>query len=114
MKYLSYKGYTGSIEYNSEDELLFGKVLGITGLISYEGDTGVQLEANFREAVDDYLAFCLEKGIEPERPYKGSFNVRIPAELHQQAALLAQEGKQSLNNFVAEAIRLKVNKELSI
>ncbi|MGY6520697.1 MAG: YlcI/YnfO family protein [Mongoliitalea sp.] len=45
--------------------------------------------------------------------YKGSFNVRIPAELHQQAALLAQEGETFLNNFVAEAIRQKVSKELS-
>lgn len=113
MKYLRYKGYTGSIEYNSEDELLFGKVLGIAGLISYEGDTGVHLEANFKEAVDDYLVFCLEKGKAPERPYKGSFNVRIPAELHQQAALLAQECKTSLNNFVTEAIRQKVIKELT-
>ena len=108
MKYLDYKGYTGSIEYSTEDGLLFGKVLGIRGLISYEGETGKALEKDFREAVDAYLEDCKVVGKKPEKPYKGSFNVRIPAELHQKAALMAMESKESLNTFVAEAIRSRV------
>lgn len=111
MKYLEYKGYTGSIEYSPEDNLLYGKVLGIRGLISYEGETGKLLEDDFREAVNVYLADCKETGRAPEKPFKGSFNVRIPASLHQKAALLAMETKTSLNNFVAEAIRSRVTKE---
>jgi predicted HicB family RNase H-like nuclease len=111
MKHLTYKGYTGSIEYSQEDSLLFGKILGITGLISYEGETGQSLEADFKEAVDIYLADCKASGKTPEKPFKGSFNVRIPATLHQKAALLAMETKTSLNNLVAEAIRLRVTKE---
>ena len=58
MKHLSYKGYTGSIEYSREDDLLFGKVLGIKGLISYEGDTGQALEDDFKQAIDEYLSDC--------------------------------------------------------
>ncbi|MGB0166184.1 MAG: type II toxin-antitoxin system HicB family antitoxin [Luteibaculum sp.] len=111
MKYLEYKGYTGSIEYNHDDCILFGKVLGIQGLISYEGQTGKDLETDFKEAIDEYLALCQESGKHPEKPYKGSFNVRIPASLHQRAALLAREAKMSLNTFVAESIRLRVSKE---
>ena len=65
MKYLEYKGYTGSIEYSPQDSLLYGKVLGIKGLISYEGETGKHLEEDFKEAVDTYLAHCKEKGISP-------------------------------------------------
>lgn len=113
MKYLEYKGYTGSIEYSPQDCLLYGKVLGIRGLISYEGETGKHLEEDFRDAVDVYLAICKEEGKSPEKPFKGSFNVRIPALLHQKAALLAMEAKTSLNNFVAEAIRYRVDKEPS-
>ncbi|WP_291857517.1 type II toxin-antitoxin system HicB family antitoxin [Marinilabilia sp.] len=108
MKNLEYKGYTGSIEYSKEDDLLYGKVLGINGLISYEGKTGSELEAGFKEVVDAYLSDCEEEGVTPEKPFKGSFNVRISAELHQKAALLAMENKMSLNNFVAESIREKV------
>ncbi|MEM6525966.1 MAG: type II toxin-antitoxin system HicB family antitoxin [Bacteroidota bacterium] len=110
MKYLEYKGYSGSIEYSPEDNLLYGKVLGIRGLISYEGDTGKSLEQDFKESVDTYLADCKASGKTPEKPFKGSFNVRIPAKLHQKAALLAMEAKTSLNSFVAEAIQIRVQK----
>jgi predicted HicB family RNase H-like nuclease len=111
MKNLEYKGYTGSIEYSKEDDLLFGKVLGINGLISYEGKTGNELETDFKEAIDTYLADCKSDGIAPEKPFKGSFNVRISPVLHQKAALLAMEDKMSLNNFVAESIRERIFKE---
>lgn len=113
MNYLEYKGYSGSIEYSPEDSLLFGKVLGIKGLISYEGETGRLLEEDFKNAIDTYLADCKEEGKTPEKPFKGSFNVRIPASLHQKAAMLAVEAKTSLNSFVAEAIRSRVEKELT-
>ena len=111
MKYLDYKGYTGSIEYSQEDNLLYGKVLGIQGLISYEGVTGQDLEQDFKEAVDVYLWDCKTADKKPEKPFKGSFNVRVPASLHQKAALLAMEAKMSLNNFVAESIRSRVLRE---
>ncbi len=111
MKNLEYKGYTGSIEYSKEDDLLFGKVLGINGLISYEGNTGKELESDFKEAIDTYLADCKREGLSPEKPFKGSFNVRISPKLHQKAALLAMEDKMSLNNFVAESIRERIFKE---
>jgi predicted HicB family RNase H-like nuclease len=110
MKNLEYKGYTGSIEYSPDDSLLYGKVLGIKGLISYEGGTGSDLEKDFHEAIDIYLTDCKSNGMEPEKPFKGSFNVRVSPSLHQKAALLAKEAKVSLNNFVAEAIRLRVQK----
>ncbi|MCP4456947.1 MAG: type II toxin-antitoxin system HicB family antitoxin [Cytophagales bacterium] len=111
MKNLEHKGYTGSIEYSPEDDLLYGKVLGVRGLISYEGKTGKDLEADFIEAIDTYLSSCKDEGIEPEKPFKGSFNVRISASLHRKAALEAMEAKVSLNNYVAEAIRSRVAEE---
>jgi len=111
MKYLEYKGYVGSIEYSPEDNLLYGKVLGINGLISYEGETGKELEKDFKSAIDTYLSDCKESGKSPEKPFKGSFNVRIPTKLHRRAALLAKEEKISLNHLVAESIRARVFKE---
>ena len=108
MKNLEYKNYMGSIEYSKEDDLLFGKVLGINSLISYEGKTGQELENDFREAIDAYLTDCAQEGIIPEKPFKGSFNVRISPELHQKAALLAMEEKTTLNNLVAESIRERI------
>jgi len=111
MKNLEYKGYTGSIEYSKEDGQLYGKVLGIRGLISYEGDTGKNLEADFINAIDTYLADCKQDRIAPEKPFKGSFNVRISPKLHRKASLLAMEENSSLNSFVAESIRERIIKE---
>jgi predicted HicB family RNase H-like nuclease len=112
MKYLEYKGYTGSIEYSEDDGLLFGKVLGIKGLISYEGETGKDLEKDFKEVINEYLTDCEANGKKPEKPFKGSFNVRIPSKLHQRAALLAKEAQVSLNAFVVESIRSRVYRDL--
>lgn len=109
MKYLKHRGYTGSIEYSTEDQLLYGKVLGIKSLISYEGETGKDLEEDFKAAIDTYLSYCKEEGEKPEKPFKGSFNVRLSSHLHRQAALLAMEAQESLNSFVAESIRYRID-----
>ncbi len=60
MKYLKYKSYTGSLEYSRENQLFHGKVLGIKSLISYEGETGPELEESFKESLDEYLHDCKE------------------------------------------------------
>jgi predicted HicB family RNase H-like nuclease len=111
MNHLEYKGYTGSIEYSREYDLLYGKIQGINGLISYEGKTGKELESDFKEAIDIYLADCKNAGITPEKSFKGNFNVRVSPELHRKAALLAMEDKMSLNSFIAESIRARIEKE---
>lgn len=68
---MEYQGYFGSVNYSDKDELFYGKVEFIKSLISYEGDNVESLKASFHEAVDDYFAVCQEKGIEPEKPFKG-------------------------------------------
>ena len=105
MKFLQYKGYHGSIEYSADDGLLYGKVLGIASLLSYEGIKGSDLEKNFQNSIDAYLDHCKESGAKPEKPFKGSFNVRIPSQLHEEAALNAKASNTSLNSLVAESIR---------
>ena len=106
---LSYKGYFGSIHYNQDDRIFYGKIEFIRALISYEGKDADTLVSAFEEAVGDYLVTCEEQGIEPEKPFKGSFNVRIAPELHQQVAVAASQNGMSLNRFVAEALSQAVN-----
>ncbi len=102
--YLNYKGYTGSVEFSEEDDCLFGKILGIRSLISYEGKSVAELREDFQGAVDDYLEGCTESGMEPEKPYKGSFNVRVSPEMHREAAICAAQQGISLNGFIADAL----------
>ena len=53
---MEYKGYYGTVEFNKEDQVFFGKVKSIPCLVSYESDTSEGLFQAFQEAVDDYLA----------------------------------------------------------
>ena len=102
---MEYKGYFGSVEFSEEDALFYGKVLGIRALISYEGTNAAELVADFHGAVDDYLELCAQSGTEPEKAYKGSFNVRISPELHKQAVIAAMSHNMSLNSFVETSIQ---------
>ena len=102
---LNYKDYSGTVEYSTSDNVLFGKVLGIKGLISYEGDNVHALRKDFESAIDDYLAECAEDGVEPQKPYRGSFNVRISPELHRTLALYSASHGQTLNSTVEEALK---------
>lgn len=101
---LEYKDYLGTVEYSAADKILYGKVIGINGLVSYEGSSIESLQADFEEAVDDYLEMCNEKGIEPQKTYKGTFNVRISPALHRHLAVFAAAHNKTLNATVEEAI----------
>lgn len=101
---IKHKGYFGSVHYNSDDRIFYGKIEFIRALVSYEGQAVDSLEAAFNEAVDDYLATCAEIGREPEKPFKGSFNVRIAPELHERIVIEATQHGMSLNRFVAETL----------
>ncbi len=105
---LSYKSYNGTVEYSKEDGCLFGKVVGIKSLLSYEGSSVQELEQDFQNTIDEYLADCKNRNVEPEQPYKGTFNVRISPELHRNISVYAIEHGKSLNAAVEEAIERMV------
>ena len=84
--------------------MLYGKVLGINSLISYEGESVTELQRDFEGAVDDYLEVCAEKWNRAGKTYKGSFNVRIAPQLHKKLALYSISQNKSLNATVEEAV----------
>ena len=53
--------------------------------------------------------FKAGKHTEPERAYKGSFNVRISPELHKQAVIFAMAHNMSLNSLVENSIEQAVH-----
>lgn len=108
---LTYKGYFGSARYSAADEVFYGKLEGIDDLVNYEGASVKELIKVFREAVEDYLETCQQIGKEPNKTYKGSFNVRIPAEMHREAAIHAASKDISLNDFVKTAIEAALRNE---
>lgn len=101
---LEYKGYYTKIEFDAESMTLRGKIEGINDYVDFEADDISRIEAEFHSAVDDYLDFCKEVGKEPEKEYKGTFNVRISPQLHKRLAVCAFKDGCSLNAEVEAAI----------
>ena len=105
---LEYRGYASTVEFSAEDRCFHGKIAGIRDLVAYDGTTVDELEKNFRSAVDEYLAFCKEEGKTPDKPFKGSLNIRIPSELHRALAIRAEQQHKSLNSVIAEQLASQV------
>jgi predicted HicB family RNase H-like nuclease len=109
MGYLHYKGYTGCIDYDEDGNYFYGSVLGLKrDGISFEGESVDELKKDFQDGIDDYLAHCKENGKEPEKPFSGKTVIRIGSQLHQAAALKAQNLGISLNDFIKRAISAAV------
>ncbi|RDV11115.1 type II toxin-antitoxin system HicB family antitoxin [Pontibacter diazotrophicus] len=101
---IKYKDYIGSVEYSAEDKVFFGKIEFINDVVTFEGTTVEELEQAFQDSVDDYLEMCREIGKEPEKAFKGTFNIRMQPELHKEAARLSIVQGKNLNQLVVEAV----------
>ena len=99
---LEYKGYVGTVE--ADDGAFVGRVAGLRDVITFEGDTFAAVDRAFRDSIDDYLAFCAERGEAPDRPYSGKIPLRVDPETHRRAASLAQAQGLSLNQWIAKRI----------
>lgn len=105
---MKYKGYTGHVEYDDEAKIFHGDVLGIKDVITFQGTNVSEIEQAFRDSVDDYLAFCKERNEEPDRPFSGKFNLRIPPDLHARLTIAAQLNGDSLNNYITKMLNRHV------
>ena len=101
---LEYKGYHAKIEFDSEDLVLRGKIEGIKDLVYFESTDISTVEEEFHAAVDDYLEFCIEVGKEPDKEYRGTFNIRISPDLLKKLAIVAMQNGVTLNATVEKAI----------
>ncbi len=108
---LEYKGYHATIEYDAEDEIFVGEVFGITDSLNFHGNSIDELKNTFSQCIDNYLELCKKVGKNPDKEFKGTFNVRIPPELHKKAALAAAEQKITLNQYVVRAISKSVEEK---
>ncbi len=108
---MNYKGYYGSVNYDEDALILYGKLEFIRALVSYEGETVAEIKEAFSQAVDDYLTMCQQENIIPEKPFKGSFNVRVGEELHEKASIAALKRNVKLNEFIKQAIEHEVQRE---
>lgn len=99
MKGLNYKNYLARVEFDSEDHIFVGRVIGIRDVVGFHGESVKELETAFAEAVDNYLAACAELNQKPNKPYSGNLMLRIPAEIHASVASAAEASGKSINQW---------------
>ena len=114
MNTMTYKGYIGSVNYSDKDQVFFGKIEGINGLVNFEGESVKELTEAFHEAVDDYLAYCQDEGIEPDKSYTGVLNVRLTPAIHRQIAMLTLQAGLSINAYIKDALEEKVESAVAM
>lgn len=101
---LEYKGYSGHVEYDCETRLLHGEVLDLRDVITFQGETGEEIEKAFRDSIDDYLEFCKQRNETPDRPFSGRFMLRLSASAHRKAYIRAKMEGKSLNQWISEKV----------
>lgn len=109
---MKYKGYTGQVEYDNEAKIFHGTVIGISGGITFEGESVVELEQALRDSVEDYLEWCAELGQEPEKPCSGKFQLRVSPQIHQGITVASSTKGESINTWVTNWIKRGLEEEL--
>ena len=110
MNTIRYKGYLGTVSFSEKDACFYGKIEGIDGLVNFEGESVKELTEAFHEAVDDYLAYCEEEGIEPDKSYSGVLNVRLTPSIHRQIAMLARQAGLTINAYIKDTLEKSIKK----
>ncbi len=104
MNAMFYKGYSARIEFDDEDRIFVGHLVGIRDIVGFHGSSVDELEAAFHEAVDDYLAHCEKLSLPPNKPFSGRMLLRVPPEVHARVSAAAQVAGVSLNQWATQAL----------
>jgi predicted HicB family RNase H-like nuclease len=108
---MTYKGYTGNVQPDADLNVLFGRVIGLRDVITFEGATVAEVTQAFHDSVDDYLEFCAKRGETPEKPFSGKFVLRIDPELHLSLASTAEKKGLSLNDLIVRMLKRSLDTE---
>lgn len=101
---LTYKGYTGRVEYDDESGLLHGEVLDLRDVVTFQSKSVEEIQQSFRDSIEDYLDFCRDRGEEPDRPFSGRLMLRLPPELHRKVYVRAHHEGKSLNQWISDRL----------
>ena len=101
-------GPRGLVEFEEVSAVLFGRVIGLRDVITFQGESVAEVTQAFHDSVDDYLEFCAERGESPEKPYSGQFVLRLNPQLHRELANLAQVRSMSLNALIESILEKNI------
>ncbi|RCW87825.1 type II toxin-antitoxin system HicB family antitoxin [Phyllobacterium bourgognense] len=108
MTMMHYKGYEAVIEFDEEADIFHGEVINLRDVITFQGSSALELKQAFADSIEDYLAFCAERGEGPEKPFSGQFIVRTEPILHKAISIAARRAGVSLNKWVVTTLERSI------
>jgi len=105
---MDYKGYLATVEYDDEAGIFHGEVVNTRAVITFQGVSVDELHREMAASIEDYLAWCAERGKEPEKPYSGTLLVRATPTLHRAVAQAAAREHESVNAWVTHTLEKAV------
>lgn len=100
-----YKGYLSHVAFDDEVGIFHGEVINVRDVITFQGKSVDELRQAFEDSVEDYLAFCAERGEVPEPPFSGRFMVRLSPEQHRQVIVAAEKAGKGIQTWVADVLQ---------
>jgi predicted HicB family RNase H-like nuclease len=109
---MAYKGYLAHMAFDAQGNLFHGEVINIRDVVTFQGQSIDELRQTFADSVEDYLAFCAERGEAPEQPSSGRFTVKLWPEQHRKVPLAAEKAGKDVVRWVAEALEQAVGRHV--
>ena len=110
MALMRYKGYSGRVELDEDAGAFHGEVINLRDVITFEGQSVEELQQAFEGSVEEYIAFCAERGEAPEKPASGRFVLRLPPEVHRRVVEAAARQSKSVNAWVRQVLEEAVGR----
>lgn len=102
---LRYKGYTASIQFDADDAILVGIVLGIKDIIDFHGDSVDSIRKEFKVAIDEYIKACKKLGREPNKPRQGKIVLTLPVYIEVGLEQVVAETGKSAKELILDAVK---------
>lgn len=101
---MQYKGYMSRVNFDDDANLFYGEIVNIRDVVTFQGTTVDELHRAFEDSVDDYLAFCAERGEEPDPPFSGRFTIRLSPEQQRKVIFAADKAGKNLDQWTTEVL----------
>ena len=104
MNAMTFRNYTATVEYDADDKIFVGHIIGIRDIVGFHGTSVQELESAFHEAVDHYLEVCEKIGQVPQKSYSGKLTLRVSPEIHLAVATAAETRNKSINQWATDVL----------
>ena len=105
---MEYHGYRAAVTFDDDAGIFHGEVIDTRDVITFQGESVIELRQSFADSVEEYLAVCSERGRPPDKPFSGRIPLRVTPEMHRAATAAARTEGKSLNAWLAETVERAV------